>query len=233
MNQLNILTKDQIKVILKQVERYDIKYDYLNDEIADHIICEIEDAVSLYNMNFENALIYVFDKWDPLLKPNKKSKRDFLLKANIKSKYNRVPAFISKTWEKKDDYRWRIAGFFTSLLALLLLFYKPISKIQDNIVTFFTVSVITLGLLLTIRMYLFYRKKASYRATYLRKNLINCGITLFCLLLLISASTYESFKTNSPIQAPGILISLITSYQFLVVLCMYYESFKQLRKKFA
>lgn len=221
MNQLNILTKDQIKVILKQVERYDIKYDYLNDEIADHIICEIEDAVSLYNMNFENALIYIFDKWDPLLKPNKKSK------------YNRVPAFISKTWEKKDDYRWRIAGFFTSLLALLPLFYKPISKIQDNIVAFFTVSVITLGLLLTIRMYLFYRKKASYRATYLRKNLINCGITLFCLLLLISASTYESFKTNSPIQAPGILISLITSYQFLVVLCMYYESFKQLRKKFA
>ncbi|AJH15754.1 MAG: hypothetical protein ACRCVU_08755 [Flavobacterium sp.] len=210
------LTINQQQLIIAEIARYNVRYANLKEELTDHIFCEIEE---LYHTGyeFEQAFIQVFDKWHPMLTPRK----DF--------KYRHVPSFISNTWYRRDDNRWRIAGVITSLFAVINLFILKLDNITYT-TSFFTISLI--GLVLSVFLLIKNRKRQHYRASYLiLKAMVSGGILLVSTFVL--RIKIESFRVNDFHVENFNLLSLIVLYHCINIILLSMENSKQQRTQIA
>ncbi|ALU27578.1 hypothetical protein HX045_08045 [Myroides odoratimimus] len=213
---MKTLTINQQKLIIAEIARYNVRYANLKEELTDHIFCEIEE---LYHTGyeFEQAFIQVFDKWHPMLTPRK----DF--------KYRHVPSFISNTWYRRDDNRWRIAGVITFLFALINSLFLKLDHTTHNI-SFFAISLI--GLVLSILLFMKNRKRQNYRASYLILKSMVSGSILLVFTLILGIKVY-GYMINGFTMGDLDLLSLVALYHCISIIVLSRENSRQRRTQIA
>lgn len=169
---MNRLTREQLNDIEERLlQKYNLKYSELRNELLDHIACEIEELM-LQGETYDEATILVFRKWN------------VRLIANQKGIYKGIPHFVVN--QLNSEYR-KIEGISLVIAILFgLLLVVGIYYFTFN-------SLVLLGSLFSIHavgVFVMYRESKGlqdYRSDFLKVKsvevLFKSGLALAVILL--------------------------------------------------
>ncbi|MBB1139462.1 hypothetical protein [Myroides sp. WP-1] len=189
------LTQEQLQPIQERLlNKYDLKYDEIREELLDHIACEIEDLMN-QGESYEEATILVFRKWN------------VRLISNEKGWYKGIPHFVLNqigTEYKKVE----IISIFVAMLLAVPLFFAILYWELNSLLL-----MISLFVLQAIGVGIIYKESKGlqeYRFDFLRKkagiSLLNAGIALAFSPLLAVLCNIE-VRTSE--------INLLVMYYFI------------------
>lgn len=191
MKQLAAEQLKEIEAIL--IQKYELTYADVREEVLDHIACEIETIMDEGNASFKEAFRLVLRKWHRDLKPS-----SFV-------GFKRVPSFIAKRL-----IRWDLRFQFLAILGLLLLFI-----FLDSLEI--TVKIASFVYLILSWAWSFFvlsqtKKTYSHSICYYKEQLKHLSfLNVFTLLLLIGAYSWSWLNATFPMDYVQPVISYIAA----------------------
>lgn len=207
MKQLATEQLKEIEAIL--IQKYELTYADVREEVLDHIACEIEEQIEGELLSFEIAKDFVLKKWG------------FSLKSSSWNCYAGVPQFIANHWLKKDIKVYVLL----CLLASVGTYSIMSSKIEINVLIKFFVGLALICLILNVFLIRLTRQVQSYRMRYLR-NLTRMFFLITLILALLNFMQYKSLADTEGIFSSSILF-FSTLYALLFVIYFAFIFIKQ------
>ncbi len=186
-----------IDYVLKK--HYTFEYfDDLRTELLDHIASDVELLMENKQINFEEALPIILQKW----------KEEISWDRN--SIYNSVPKMVSTLWKKLD---WKYNICVLPLTAILTFGSIPFRK--EDWVTYAMYFIACIGLVLGSYLLILFRKN-QFNTVLSRyaKNKINLYVGLFLFALILNI--YANYSDGDLLSRPALFVVVHTTLVFAV-----------------
>lgn len=191
MKQLATEQLKEIEAIL--IQKYELTYADVREEVLDHIACEIETIMDEGNASFVEAFRLVLSKWHRDLKPS-----SFV-------GFKRVPSFIAKRLIR-SDLRFQSLAILGLLLLFILLYGVGISAMIPSF------AFLLLSWAWSFIVLFQTKKEYSHSICYYKEQLKHLSfLNAFTLLLVIGAYSWFWFNATFPIGYVEPVISYIAA----------------------
>lgn len=173
------LTKQQIAQIEETLVLNQVIFEDIKLELTDHIASEIEVVLVEKECSFEEALVTVFEKWSPDLKPS----TSFWTPNNMK-----LPRIVLKKY--KDEYKNQFV--WGSLIAFFMAFlgaYAAKTTNNEKVFEYLRITIQTIFIiefiLISISKLMIWKSKATTFKSYFFQKQTTIPFLLFILFLAI------------------------------------------------
>lgn len=217
------LTTSQIAIIEETLVLNELIYEDIKIELTDHIASEIEILLDEKEINFEDALKTVFEKWSPELKPTT---------SFWTPNYMKLPRIVLNKYkvEYKKQFLTISIGATLSTFLLIFLTHKINSQYFIEFIknSFQVIFIVELLLSLLCKIWIIKTKKVTFYSMSYQKQ--TSFILFFLLLLAIGFLPLRLGNENIYRQIISNFIVLSYTLLPLVNLKFVFSHFKILQK---
>ena len=174
------LTASQIAKIEETLALNQVIFEDIKLELTDHIASEIEVVLIEKECSFEEALVTVFEKWSPELKPSRSFWTNLLLPKFVLNKYE---------MESRNQNLITITGACLGTFLLISCTYKSTNQFVIESIKYFFQTLFALEL--SVVLYFKIRIKKSKKATFYSMLYQNQTTSILAFLILLTIGIWS------------------------------------------